>query len=80
MDRRYRTNVTRFGAPLPPGTPIQIHYWAGQPHVISKDGTPLGIVQVALNPGRAGLLRAEVARDVGQVDITHLGSADLSGE
>lgn len=32
-----------------------------------------------LNPGRAGLLRAQVAQDDTRIDITYLGPADLSG-
>lgn len=78
-DRRYWANVTWLNAPPPPGTPVQVHHWAGQPRVLSADGTPLGTVQSALNPGRAGLLRAEVAQDVGKIDIVYLGPADLSG-
>ena len=66
-------------APPAPGTSVQIHHWAGQHRVLSTDGTPLGTVQAALNPGRAGLLRAQVAEDVGRIDITYLGPADLSG-
>jgi len=77
-DRRYWADVTWLSAP-PPGTPVQIHHWAGQPRVLSTDGTPLGIVQTALNPGRAGVLRAQVAQDVGRIDITYLGPADLAG-
>ena len=77
--RRYWTNVAWLVAPPPPGTSVQIHHWAGQHRVLSTDGTPLGTVQAALNPGRAGLLRAQVAQDVGRIDITYLGPADLSG-
>jgi len=78
-DRRYWASVTWLGAPPPPSTPVQIHHWAGHPRVLSADGTPLGTVQAALNPGRAGLLRAQVAQDVSRLDITYLGPADLSG-
>ena len=78
-NRRYWANVRWLNAPPPPGTPVQVHHWAGQPRVLSADGTPLGTVQGALNPGRAGLLRAEVAQDVGKIDIIYLGPADLSG-
>ena len=78
-DRRYWANVAWLGAPPSPGTPVQIHHWAGQPRVLSTDGTPLGTVRAALNPGRAGLLRAQVAQDVGRIDITYVGPADLSG-
>jgi hypothetical protein len=78
-DRRYWANVAWLGAPQPPGTSVQIHHWTGQPRVLSTDGSPLGTVQAALNPGRAGLLRAQVAQDVGRINITYLGPADLSG-
>jgi superfamily II DNA/RNA helicase len=78
-DRRYWASVAWLGAPSPPGTSVQIHHWAGQPRVLSTDGSPLGTVQAALNPGRAGLLRAQVAQDVGRINITYLGPADLSG-
>lgn len=77
--RRYWANVEWLNAPPPPGTPVQVHHWAGQPRVLSADGTPLGTVQGALNPGRAGLLRAQVAEDVSRIDIGYLGPADLSG-
>ncbi|KAK0331909.1 hypothetical protein LTR94_027044, partial [Friedmanniomyces endolithicus] len=78
-DRRYWASVAWLGAPPPAGTLVQIHHWAGQPCVLSADGTPLGTVQAALNPGRVGLLRAQVAQDVSRLDITYLGPADLSG-
>jgi hypothetical protein len=78
-DRRYRANVAWLGAPPPPGTIVQVHQWAGQPRLLSADGTPLGTVQAKLNPLRAGLLRAQVAQDVSKIDITYLGPDDLSG-
>lgn len=79
-DRLYRAKVEWLGVPPPPATPVQIHHWAGQPRILAPDGTPLGIVQTALNPGRVGLWRAQVAQDVDWVDVTYLGPADLSGE
>ncbi|MGB3390238.1 MAG: hypothetical protein WBA88_19895 [Pseudaminobacter sp.] len=79
-DRRYWASVAWLGAAPPPGTPVQVHHWGGHPRVLSADGAPLGSVQAALNPGRAGLLRAQVAQDVTRIDITYLGPADLSGE
>lgn len=78
-DRRYWANVAWLGAPPPPDTSVQVHHWAGQPCVLSADGTPLGTVQAALNPGRAGLMRAQVSQDVGRIDLTYLGPDDLSG-
>lgn len=77
-DRRYWADVRWLSAPPPPGMPVQIHHWAGQSHVLSADGKVLGIVQAAISPHRAGLLRAQVAQDVGRIDITYLGPADLS--
>lgn len=76
-DRRYWASAAWFGAPPPPGTPVQIHEWAGQPHVLSADGALLGTVQAALNPARVGLVRAQVAQDVSRIDITYLGPVDL---
>ena len=78
-DRRYWANVAWLGAPPPPDTPVQVHHWGGQACVLSADGTPLGTVQAALNPGRAGLMRAQVSQDVGRIDLTYLGPDDLSG-
>jgi hypothetical protein len=78
-DRRYWANVTWIGAPPPSGTPVQVYQYDGQPRVLSADGTPLGTVQAALSPRRAGLLRAQVAQDVGRIDITYLGPVDLPG-
>lgn len=79
-DRRYWVNVAWFGEPPSPGTPTQIHEWDGQPLVLAADGTPKGIVQAALNPLRAGLVRAQVAQDVSRIDITYLGPDDLFGD
>lgn len=78
-DRRYWANVAWLGAPPPPGTPVQLHHWADQPYVLSADGAPLGMVHAALNPARAGLVRARVAQDIGRIDITYLGPDDLFG-
>lgn len=78
-DRRYWADVAWLDAPPPSGTPVQVHHLAGQPQVLSTNGTPLGTVQAALNPGRAGLLRAQVAENVSRIDISYIGPADLSG-
>ena len=75
--RRYRANVAWLAAPPPPGTTVQIHDWAGQSRVLSADGAPLGTVVTALNPRRAGLLRAQTDQDIVRIDITYLGPDDL---
>ncbi|MBG6173092.1 superfamily II DNA/RNA helicase [Labrenzia sp. EL_208] len=79
-DRRYKVNVAWFVAPPPPGTPVHVQHLNGHPRVLSSDGAVLGNLQAALNPGRAGLLRAQVSEDVELIEITYLGPADLSGE
>jgi hypothetical protein len=61
-DRRYWANVTWSGPPLPPGTPVQLHNWNGQPAVLSADGTPFGTLQAALNPNRRGLVVPTISR------------------
>lgn len=78
VDRRYWASVNWLGAPPPPGTPVQIHDWTGQPRVLAADGSPLGTVQAALNPNRIGLLKANVATDPHKIDIVYLGPADIS--
>jgi len=45
--------------------------------VLSTDGTPLGTVEAALNPRRAGLLRAQVSHDSNKIDLTYLGPDDI---
>ena len=77
-DRRYWVNAEWLGLPPPTGTTVQIHQWNGQPRILSSDGTLLGTVQAALNPGRTGLLRAQVSQEPNRIDITYLGPADLS--
>jgi hypothetical protein len=76
-NRRYQAPVKWLGAPPPPDTPVQIYEWAGQPRVLAADGAPLGTVQAALNPARAGLVRAQVARNGNMVDIVYLGPDDI---
>lgn len=78
-DRRYWAGVRWLGVPLPPGTPVQLHDWNGERSVLAADGTPVGTLQHALNPSRHGLLRAQVAADVGKIDLTYLGPDDLVG-
>jgi hypothetical protein len=77
-DRRYWANVAWSGPPPPPGTPVQIYNWNGQPILLSADGTPLGTLQAALNPSRRGLVRATVSQDVGRIDLSYLGPDDIS--
>ncbi len=76
-DRRYWADVAWLGVPPPPGTVVQLHQWAGQMRVLAADGAPLGTLQVAPNPGRAGLMRAQVSQNVGRIDVAYLGPDDL---
>ncbi|MFM0227612.1 DEAD/DEAH box helicase [Paraburkholderia dipogonis] len=76
-DRRYWAGVQWLGAPLPPGTPVQVHHWNGQLSVLAADGTPVGTLLHALNPRRAGLLLAQVAQDIGRLDLRYLGPDDF---
>lgn len=78
VDRRYWVEVEWFSPPPTSGTPVQIYEWSGHPHVFSTDGLPLGFVQAGLNPGRTGLLHAEVAPDGDGVDIKYIGPNDLA--
>jgi superfamily II DNA/RNA helicase/tetratricopeptide (TPR) repeat protein len=76
--QQYRANVAWHGTAPQPGTPVQIHDWNDQHRVLSSDGMLLGTMQGVVNRLRTGLLRAQVAQDVGQIDITYLGPADLT--
>ena len=76
-DRRYWAQVAWHGAPPPPNTPVRLHHWNGQPLVLSADGHPLGTLQAALNPARAGLVRAIVSMEIGRIDLSYLGPDDL---
>ncbi|SDH40588.1 DEAD/DEAH box helicase [Paraburkholderia phenazinium] len=76
-DRRYGASVQWLGVPLPPGTPVQIHHWNGQFSVLTVDGTRVGMLLHALSPRRAGLLLAQVAQDIGWLDLSYLGPDDL---
>ncbi|WP_175766179.1 DEAD/DEAH box helicase [Burkholderia ambifaria] len=76
-DRRYWAGVQWLGAPLPPGTPVQVHHWNGQLSVLAADGTPVGTLLHALNPRRAGLLLAQVAQDISRLDLRYLGPDDF---
>lgn len=76
-DQRYWAAVNWVGTPPSPGVAVHVHDWAGQPRVLSADGAPLGNVQAALNPARAGVVRAKVAQEINRIDISYLGPADL---
>lgn len=78
-DRRYWAGVTWLVVPPPAGTPVQIHNWGGELRVLAADGAPLGTLQAALAPGRAGLIRAQVSQVAGRIDIVYLGPDDLVG-
>lgn len=78
-ERRYQASVQWLGEPPHPGTPIHIHDWLGQPRVLAADGAPLGTVQARLNIARTGLVRAQVAWDVSEIDVVYLGPDDLAG-
>lgn len=75
--RRYWAGVRWLGVPLPPGTPVQVHHWNGQLSVLAADGTRVDTLRHALNARRAGLLLAQVAQDIGRLDLTYLGPDDF---
>jgi len=78
--RSYWANVEWHELAPPAGMPVQIHHQDGQSQVLAPDGALLGTAQAAFNPGRAGLLRAQVALEQNRIDIIYLGPADLSSE
>lgn len=75
--RDYLGNVQWFAVPAPPGTPVSLHHWNGQPLVLAPDGHAIGQLQHPLNPNRRGLVRANVAQNVAQLDLSYLGPDDL---
>ena len=76
-DRRYWAQVAWHGVPPPPNIPVRLHHWNGQPLVLSADGHPLGTLQAALNPARAGLVRAMASMEIGRIELSYLGPDDL---
>ena len=56
--RNYRANAQWYGVPAPPGTPLYLHHWNGQPLILSADGGVLGVLQHPFSPNRRGLVRA----------------------
>nr|WMC98312.1 DEAD/DEAH box helicase [Aminobacter aminovorans] len=77
--RDFLGSVQWFDAPLPPGTAVNLYHWNGQPLVLTPDGHAIGLLQHPLNPNRRGLLRAKVAQNVAQLDLSYLGPDDLWG-
>jgi hypothetical protein len=75
--RDYLGNVRWFAAPAPPGTPVSLYHRNGLPLVLAPDGHVLGQLQHPLNPNRRGLMRASVAQNVAQLDLSYLGPDDL---
>ncbi len=78
--RRYWANVEWLRPRPPTGSPIQLHHAAGKLQILSADGEFLGTAKAALNPGRIGLLRAQVAQEEARIEFDYLGPADLSSE
>jgi superfamily II DNA/RNA helicase len=76
-ERTYLTNVIWTTAPPPPGSPVSLHHWNGQPLILSPDGLSHGVLPYALNADRQGLLRATVAAQGEQLDLVYLGPDDL---
>ena len=76
-ERRYHGNAQWYGAPPPPGAPLALHHWNGQPLVLSADGLPVGRLLHPLNANRRGLVRATATGAPGRVDLSYLGPDDL---
>lgn len=76
-DRRYWANVAWTNIPLPPGTPVQIHHVNGVPLVLAADGIAVGTVIGAISTRRVGLIRAQVAQQLGRIDISYIGPDDM---
>lgn len=75
--RTYLANVNWTTAPPPPGSPVSLSHWGGQPLVLSPEGLSHGVLPYALNAGRRGLLRASVAAQGRQLDLLYIGPDDL---
>jgi hypothetical protein len=76
-ERNYRANVQWYAVPAPPGAPLNLHHWNGQPIVLSADGVALGVLNHPLNPNRRGLVRAIASTQPDNVDLSYLGPNDL---
>ena len=51
--RDYLGNVPWFEAPAPPGTPVSLHHWNGQPLVLAPDGHAIGLAAAPAQPKSA---------------------------
>ena len=78
-ERRYWAGVTWIGVPPSPGTPVQLHDYAGQTRVLAADGELLGTLHAHPSPRRAGLIRAHVSQETGRIDVLYLGPDDFIG-
>lgn len=58
-------------------THSSLYHRNGQPLVLAPDGHPIGLLQHPLNPNRRGLVRANVAQNIAQLDLSYLGPDDL---
>lgn len=77
-ERRFWANVNWTAQPPPvPGTPLRAQHIASQPWLLSPTSDPLGTLQAPLNPDATGLLRIDVAAEVGRVNLSYLGPDDL---
>jgi predicted outer membrane lipoprotein len=77
LERRYHGNAQWYGPPPPPGAPLTLHHWKGEPLVLSADGQPIGRLMHPLNANRLGLIRATATAVPGRVDLSYLGPDDL---
>jgi hypothetical protein len=78
QERRYVENVEWYGTPPPPGTPVTLHHWNGQPLVVSADGLSIGRLSHPLNPGRRGLVRVTTNQEISKIAISYLGPPEIS--
>src|SRR5260370_11627693 len=76
-ERNYRADARWYGVPAPPGAPLYLHHWNGQPLVLSADGAALGVLNHPLSANRRGLVRATASAQPGTIDVSYLGPNDL---
>lgn len=76
-ERNYRANAQWYGVPAPPGAPLYLHHWNGQPLILSADGTTLGLLNHPLSPNRRGVVRTTASTEPGVLDVSYLGPNDL---